>query len=193
MDIASDPPMPQGLSPALIVGLGNPDEAYYDTFHNAGILMLDFLASQTPQPEWRHRQGEHFLVLPVGEHKLLVKPQCYMNNSGKAVREALQRFSIPPHQLLVIHDDADIALGKWKFSYNRGSAGHKGVASIIDALGTAEFWRLRIGIRKRTAPQKAGAFVLDKIPARDKRVLYSTFSQLIEKCKGKKIFFEESR
>ncbi|RME59530.1 aminoacyl-tRNA hydrolase [Candidatus Parcubacteria bacterium] len=193
MDIASTPPAPQDLKPSLIVGLGNPEKVYRETFHNVGFLMLDFLAAQVAQREWRPHRGTHFLSLPLSEHRILVKPQCYMNSSGQAVKEALQAFSIPPHQLLVIHDDADIAFAKWKFSYARGSAGHKGVASIIEALGTPQFWRLRIGIRKSDMPQKAGAFVLDKMTESDKRALYSTFRQLIENRNGKKIFFEESR
>jgi len=100
-----------------------------------------------------------------------------MNESGKAVKEAVKYFRAKPEEILIIHDDSDIELGKYKISFGRGSAGHQGVESIIKSLGTKNFWRLRIGIR-RTKRKKAGEFVLKKITPADKLVWERLFSDL---------------
>ena len=121
------------------------------------------------------------------ENIIFVKPLTFMNESGKAVLAAMRYFSakdkkIKPKEILIIHDDADIELGKIKLSFGQGAAGHHGVESVIKNLKTKNFWRIRIGIRPKTpndknqAPKKkAGGFVLEKITPADKLVLERLF------------------
>ncbi|MDP3956608.1 MAG: hypothetical protein Q8P97_01260, partial [bacterium] len=112
----------------------------------------------------------------------LVKPLTFMNDSGAATRSALKYFKVPADELLLVHDDSDILLGKYKLSFGRGAGGHKGVESVIHALGGKNFWRLRIGVREAARnkitkkPLKAGEFVLKNISETALRKLYSAFS-----------------
>lgn len=116
----------------LIVGLGNPGKEYQQTRHNVGALVIDELK----------RRG-------VTGH--LLKPETYMNRSGEAVSKQMAYYKLSFRDLIVIHDDADLPFGVFKMESGRGSAGHHGVQSIIDALGgEKEFTRLRIGISRPT-------------------------------------------
>lgn len=117
----------------LIVGLGNKGEAYTRTHHNAGFRAVDRLL----------REHEHDTI-PMPP---LLKNDGFMNESGIFVAAAVRRARIATEELLVIHDESDLPLGAFRFSFDRGAAGHRGVASIIQKLGTKKFWRLRLGIR----------------------------------------------
>jgi len=133
----------------LIVGLGNPGEKYEKTRHNAGFLAVDKMADnfQFPSFEFRRTFNAEISQDIIGSEKvILVKPQTFMNNSGEAVKAILDYYKIGPESVIVIHDDLDIAIGEYKVSKNRGSAGHRGVQSIIDYFGTKDFTRARIGI-----------------------------------------------
>mgnify|MGYP001610017107 CR=1 FL=1 len=131
----------------LIFGLGNPGEEYKATYHNAGFLALDWIVRQRgAAAPWRRRKRYDETRL---ENFVLAKSRSFMNESGGAVREALKTLSLPPPALLLIHDDSDLALGEARFSFGRGAAGHQGVQSVIDHLGTSDFWRLRLGIRPK--------------------------------------------
>jgi len=153
----------------LIIGLGNPDKKYANTYHNVGFLLADFLKPHTPYP------------IPY----TLLKSEVFMNQSGSFVLKALKQNNAKPDELLIIHDDSDIELGKYKLSFGRGAAGHHGVESIISALKTKNFWRLRIGVRspKETMRKKADEFVLKKISKADKALLEKTFEEIAEKLK----------
>jgi len=130
----------------LIVGLGNPGKEYEKTRHNMGFLFVDALAKKL-------------------ETKFIVaKPQIFMNKSGDAVLSLAKKEKIKPENILIVHDDIDISWGNFKFSFGRSSAGHKGVESIIKALKTKNFWRLRIGIQPiRQARGKPKHISADKI------------------------------
>lgn len=99
------------------------------------------------------------------------------------MKKALKKHGAKPEEVLIVHDDSDIALGNFKLSFGRGSAGHKGVESIINALGTKNFWRLRLGIRPQerggleAARKKAEEFVLRKISAKDRKTLGEVFEK----------------
>lgn len=141
----------------LIVGLGNPGEKYERTRHNAGLLVVeqflkDFdpvkqtvwtdeikLKSDISKIEWKPKVGP---IIPV----LLSKPKTYMNNSGMAVSLIASYYKIASADIWVIHDDYDFPLGSMKIRFGGASAGHKGIDSVITALGTDKFWRFRIGI-----------------------------------------------
>lgn len=144
----------------LIVGLGNPDKKYENTYHNAGFLFIDFLKKK-PQ---------------IAK---ILKSTEYMNESGKFVAKELKRSGARPEELLIVHDDSDIALGNYKLSFARGAAGHHGIESVMASIKKNNFWRLRIGIRPQNEKvrQKSEKFVLKKISAADKEVLEEVFAK----------------
>jgi PTH1 family peptidyl-tRNA hydrolase len=135
----------------LIVGLGNPGEKYKNTRHNIGFMTLDKLKQIQNFSDWK--QGKKFNAqisdgILEGEKIMLAKPQTFMNNSGKAVKSIINYSKASKdNKLFIIHDDIDLPVGQMKISKNRGSAGHKGVQSIIDNLGSKDFVRFRIGIK----------------------------------------------
>jgi PTH1 family peptidyl-tRNA hydrolase len=152
----------------LIIGLGNPGKDYENTYHNIGLLAIDYL--------------ENYQALSAKYQAL--KSDVYMNESGGFVKKMLKKYKIKPEELLVIHDDSDIELGKYKVSFGRGSAGHRGVESIINILGTKDFWRVRIGIGKATSNKKqetrikAGELVLKKISRKDSEIINKVFQTI---------------
>ena len=149
----------------IVVGLGNPGKEYARTFHNVGALALQALKEN-------FKGSDAPLVF--------VAPASFMNESGNTVREAMKKSGAKPGDLIVLHDEGDLTLGNYKISAGRSSAGHKGVQSIIDALGTNEFTRIRIGIRpaKEVRRTKASSFVLKTIGARDRKVLDNVFEEI---------------
>tara|TARA_Y100000310_G_C20686679_1_gene819453 strand:+ start:58 stop:597 length:540 start_codon:yes stop_codon:yes gene_type:complete len=171
----------------LVVGLGNPGKEYEKTRHNVGFLVVDEFAKEHGFSEFTPSK-KHSSLLSEGvlnETKaLLVKPQTFMNNSGKAVA-SLTKLSCPQlnlvKELVVIHDDIDIPLGQIKISENRGSAGHKGIDSIIQVLGSKNFTRIRVGIQpEKGKPKDVEAFVLKKFGKTETPVVRSAIHQTIE-------------
>ncbi len=132
----------------LIVGLGNPGDEYRLTPHNVGFLAADRIAHEA-KVEIRNRQCRALTarVQIGGELVLLAKPETYMNLSGISVRELLEEYDAKPDSdLIVIQDELDFPLGTLRIHTRRSSAGHNGIESIIDALGTQDFLRIRIGV-----------------------------------------------
>jgi PTH1 family peptidyl-tRNA hydrolase len=130
----------------LIVGLGNPREKYQNTRHNIGFMVVDELARKLlplGKTEWQFDKKFNSEVLNTQSQVILAKPQTMMNASGFAVSK-LKRFY--KSDLWVVHDDLDLPLGKVKIVVGHGSAGHHGIDSIVEHLGTAEFVRFRVGI-----------------------------------------------
>lgn len=166
----------------IIVGLGNPGAEYENTYHNVGFLALDAWMARAANnaaddghvPTLKNYK-KLFDFYETGD-AVFIKPLTYMNDSGKAVREALKKFAGTSENLTVIHDDSDLTVGNYKISFARGAAGHKGVQSIIDALKTNAFRRVRIGIRpvREAKRQKAGDFALKQISKKDKAILEET-------------------
>jgi len=132
----------------LIVGLGNPGMEYQFTPHNLGFLAVDRIANEYGV-EVRNRQCRALTGKAVieGETVLLAKPETYMNLSGLAVRELVEKNAIRPEEdLVVIQDELDFPLGTVRLQRNRSSAGHNGTESVIGALGTQDFLRIRMGV-----------------------------------------------
>jgi PTH1 family peptidyl-tRNA hydrolase len=132
----------------LIVGLGNPGMEYAWTPHNLGFMVVDRLAeragARVERPEARSYIGRAQLA---GHEVLLAKPQTYMNASGPAVRELLERFECDPAEMIVLVDEAALPWGTLRIRERGSAGGHNGLKSVIGALGSDEFIRLRIGIR----------------------------------------------
>jgi PTH1 family peptidyl-tRNA hydrolase len=130
-----------------IAGLGNPGKRYEATRHNVGFMFLDHLA-QAQHVEFTSSKWECRLLRVVlwNMRLFLVKPETFMNRSGKSVSGVAHYYDIPPERLCVIHDDIDMNLGRIKLVEGGGSGGHNGIRSIIQALGTPDFSRIKIGI-----------------------------------------------
>ena len=128
----------------LVVGLGNPGEKYKNTRHNAGFIILDQFAS-TYGFSWEEDKKFQCLKYQKGD-VLHIKPQAFMNESGEVVSSVSRFYKIPPENILVVHDDVDLDFGQIKFQKDKSSAGHRGIESIIEKLGTSNFWRFRVGI-----------------------------------------------
>jgi len=133
----------------LIVGLGNPGKEYDGTRHNFGFSVLDAIAKNydetfTLNKKFKAETCELFIE---GEKIILAKPQTFMNKSGESVREIVGYYNISNDRIWVIYDDIDLDIGSVRIRKSGGSAGHKGVQSIIDNIGTEEFVRFRLGIK----------------------------------------------
>ncbi|MCF7872794.1 MAG: aminoacyl-tRNA hydrolase [Candidatus Omnitrophica bacterium] len=136
----------------IIVGLGNPGKKYSENRHNIGFKIVDQLAGRYKIKLRRSiRQKAWLGELRIGsDYFLLVKPKTYMNASGLCVNRVLAKYKVLTEDLLVIYDDADLDLGVLRIKKSGSSAGHRGMASIIDALGTKEINRLKVGIGRPT-------------------------------------------
>jgi PTH1 family peptidyl-tRNA hydrolase len=146
----------------LIVGLGNPGEQYQFTPHNMGFLAIDLIAQQA-KVEVRNRQCRALTARAVigSERVLLAKPETFMNLSGLAVRELITEYEVRPEfDLIVIQDELDFSLGTVRIHARRNSAGHNGIESIIGALGTKDFLRVRVGVAPDHKLQDGQSYLL---------------------------------
>lgn len=156
------------MDSVLIVGLGNPGEKYEETRHNAGFLTLDYCALRLGlQMNTQKMQGV-FGTTRLSENKVFfLKPQTFMNRSGECVQSFMKYFDITLENILVVHDDLDLAPGRVKIVQGGGAGGHNGIRSLIQHLGTKDFARLKIGIghprdNAETAQMPVEKFVLSR-------------------------------
>lgn len=158
----------------LVVGLGNPGKEYKKTRHNVGFRVIDELAKAIGKVKFKKRyHGEYMeLDLPAFSYGRvgLLKPQTYMNRSGLSVGDAKKSLGIEAEDIIIVHDELDLPLGKIKIKKGGGTAGHKGLESIKDALGTSEFIRVRIGIDKK-AGNDAASYVLERFRTDEEVIL----------------------
>ena len=132
----------------LIVGLGNPEKEYENTRHNIGFKVVEYINKRYGGGEFifdKKSNSETLEVKIEGKRIILAKPQTFVNKSGEAIKKLIVNCKLKIENLIVIHDDLDIPFGKTKISFGRSSAGHKGVQSVIKALKTDKFNRLRVG------------------------------------------------
>ncbi len=145
----------------LIVGLGNPGEEYRQTPHNLGFLTVERLSEdagiRVTRPEEDALVGSGEIG---GRQALLAKPLSFVNRSGGPVKRLLRRYRLAPQRLLVVYDELDLAWGRLRLKQKGSAAGHNGMQSIIDALGTSEFPRLRIGIHPGHPVSNGARYVL---------------------------------
>lgn len=136
------------MTPSLIVGLGNPGRRYDHTRHNLGFRVLDELTDQSQGWSPWKKEGDVLVcqTAQTGRKIFVIKPQTFMNDSGAAVARFIKFYKIPLNQVWIVHDDVDLPFGELRQAFDRGSAGHQGVESIINHLGGQAFHRLRVGI-----------------------------------------------
>ncbi len=147
----------------LIVGLGNPGEEYEHTRHNAGFDTLDLIADACGARYWKTECGALTAKgVVAGEDAVLAKPQSFMNTSGGPVKQLCNAYGIEPGQLIVIHDELDIDPGPIRVKFGGGHAGHNGLRSICDKLGTRDWARIRIGIGRPPGRMNVADYVLSR-------------------------------
>lgn len=166
-------------SPYLIVGLGNPGREYKDNRHNIGFMLVDRL---TVLLNARGMKVMSKAIVIDARHEgrklILAKPQTYMNLSGQAVQGLMRFYKIPLENLIVAHDDLDLPFGTLRLRPGGGAGGQKGVANIIQQLGTQDFARLRLGIGRPPGRMDPAAYVLQDFPAGDLLAL----SQILDRA-----------
>lgn len=151
-----------------MAGLGNPGERYRRTRHNVGFLVVDELAARAGAG--RFREEADAWVAPVrmaGEDVLLAKPFTFMNRSGSAVERLLAAYGQAPSDVLAVVDDVALELGQLRIRERGSHGGHNGLRSLIESLGSEEFPRVRVGIRKGEPPAELADFVLADFPQED--------------------------
>ena len=146
----------------LVAGLGNPGQEYARTRHNVGHMVVDELARRHGASFRSKFSGDLTDMRLDGVRIALLKPQTYMNESGRSVGAAVRFYKLPPEQLLVVHDEVDLALGRLQARAGGGLAGHNGLRSLGQHLGTQEFLRLRVGVGRpeRGDPRPVADWVL---------------------------------
>jgi peptidyl-tRNA hydrolase, PTH1 family len=156
----------------LIAGLGNPGKEYSSSRHNVGFIVVDEIAKRLGISLKKKRFGSLLAEVLLEEQQLmLLKPQTYMNLSGDAVSEAVEFFKIPLKNVIVVHDEIDLPLGSIKIKTKGGSAGHKGVQSIISCLGDGSFVRVRMGIGKPIQKSEVVGHVLSGFEKEEKKIM----------------------
>jgi PTH1 family peptidyl-tRNA hydrolase len=178
----------------LIVGLGNPGSKYERTRHNAGFLVIDYVADQFGVKVGSSKMHGVFGTFRMpGKQIFLLKPQAYMNRSGECVAQFARYFNIISENILVIHDDLDLNSGRMKIVAGGGAGGHKGIRSIIQHLGTEAFARLKIGIgRPQGADTGAGIpvdrYVLSRFSVEQNQVFEENLDRAAE---GVRLYIEQ--
>ena len=130
----------------LVVGLGNPGREYVHNRHNVGHMVVDELARRH-DASWRSKFSGRLADVRIDDHKVgLLKPETFMNESGRSVKAAARFFKVEPDAILVIHDESDLELGRLQARRGGGLAGHNGLRSVAQHLGTPDFLRLRVGV-----------------------------------------------
>ena len=168
----------------MIVGLGNPGPEYEETKHNVGFWLIDSFAKRQgislSEKKGEAKVGRGRLATPSGEIEfILVKPQTYMNRSGRSVRPLLHFFDLSPSELMVVYDDLDLPCGRIRIRPKGSAGGHRGMASIIETVGTDEFLRLRIGIG-RDPGQDPADYVLTPFRSEELKQVEESIDKAVE-------------
>lgn len=166
----------------LLVGLGNPGQEFENTRHNIGREIAEVFRKEMDFPEFRLEKKWNVEASEgkIGKEKVaILRPNTFMNKSGQGIIPAARFFKVKPKDIFVVHDDADIALGRAKLSFGRSSAGHKGVESVMRVLKSKDFWRCRIGIGgKRNMP--AEKLVLRKFTLEETKLIKKVVKRTME-------------
>ena len=179
----------------LIIGIGNPDAEYQGTRHNIGFMFLDYLAKKISANDFAEDKKNNALTSKSKIEKtvvILAKPLSFVNKSGDVVGKMARFYKVKPKDVIIIQDDLDIEFGSFKNSFEKNSGGHKGIESIIKALKTNKFYRLRIGTSVRAlekareqSDKKRDTFVVDfvlgKFTPKEQEIIKKMFPQIYER------------
>jgi peptidyl-tRNA hydrolase, PTH1 family len=174
---------PASTLDVLVAGLGNPGRAYERTRHNVGWMVVDELARRHRGSFRTKFSGRLAEPRIDGRRLALLKPETYMNESGRSVAAAVRFFKVEPGRLLIVHDDVDLEPGRLQARVGGGLAGHNGLRSIAQAVGTQDFLRLRIGVGRpgRSDPRPVADYVLSPFePEIDVEALVARASDAVE-------------
>jgi PTH1 family peptidyl-tRNA hydrolase len=163
----------------LVIGLGNPGSRYAKARHNFGYWALDALAGSR-RLSFVPGKGDYVLAVQEADDLALVKPTCFMNESGLPVCDALTFFQAAPEDMLVIFDDIDLPLGSLRFRPRGGAGGHQGMVSIIYHVSSEEFARLRLGIATDAPLRPSEKYVLEPFRSRDEPLVTQVLDQAVE-------------
>lgn len=162
----------------LFVGLGNPGTKYQSTRHNLGVnVILNLFQDLQPKPKLSAR-------IHKCTNRIYATPTTYMNESGLAVKKLVNFYKIDLKDLYIIHDDLDLPVGDYKIQFDRGPAGHNGVTSIIDQLGSQAFWRIRIGIGHPIDNVPVEDYVLMPFKPAEKKIISETIDKISTEIKN---------
>ncbi len=172
----------------LIVGLGNPGKRYEKTRHNVGFMVLDRLHDELKSSginEWQLGKKFNAYISGCtinGEKIILAKPMTFMNRSGETVGLIAHYYKMTHDDIIVVHDDKDISLGEIKLHQDRGHAGHNGIRSIIEHIGTKDFTRIRVGVKSSNDKKMkdTAKFVLGKFSVFEKRNLMQSIDTSVK-------------
>ena len=162
----------------LIFGLGNPGKQYQNTRHNLGqVIIENYVRAQRAAP--LRLKSKLKSSLTEIDKNIFAISNGYMNESGIALQKVATFYKISPENIYIIHDDLDLPVGEWRLQFDRGPAGHNGVKSVIENLGTQAFWRLRVGIGK---PQfdTAEEYVLKPFTKEKKMIISETIDKILK-------------
>lgn len=175
----------------LIVGLGNPGPEYEQTRHNAGFWLVDNLAGSRLARETRYHALAAKTII-AGQEVWLLEPQTYMNRSGQSVGALARFYKFTPDDILVVHDELDLPPGAAKIKKGGSSGGHNGLKDITAALGTQDYWRLRIGIghpRNMNIQQQVADYVLHRPRKEEQELINGAIDKSLDVvpllCEGK--------
>ena len=161
----------------LIVGLGNPGREYDNTRHNIGFMLLDYIFGEDKFNLNKKMNAMEYITNINGEKVVIIKPMTYMNLSGDAVSKYVNFYKLENSDVIVIQDDLDMELGRFKLMSNRGDGGHNGIKDIILKLGGRDFLRVKIGIGKSSLIDTKN-YVLGKFNGDNKEIINMLFFKL---------------
>ena len=165
----------------MIVGLGNPGDKYKDTRHNAGFLVIEKLAAyhsiKIKEESRLYLSGKGKIS---GEDVMLAMPVTYMNRSGDGVRELMRYYKLLPADLVLVYDDLDLDAGQIRIKTQGGSGGHNGCASVIAAIGTEDFIRIRVGIGRPAGKVDVVGYVLSKFPREEVSLIETAVESAVD-------------
>jgi PTH1 family peptidyl-tRNA hydrolase len=173
--------LPTTPTPFLIIGLGNPGRQYKSNRHNIGFMLLNHLAERLETSFSRLESNALVTKAKYQDHSIiLAKPQTYMNLSGQSVASLVKFYKISLENLLVVYDDVDLPFGRIRIRPSGGSAGQKGISSIIERLGTTDFPRLRLGVGRPPGSKGAASYVLKNFSGEDAEFLPHVLDRAVD-------------
>lgn len=171
----------------LIIGLGNPDKKYQNTRHNLGQKIVKEYVETFYKTSLTNKSNLSSQIYEIGQGSdktIFAIPTEYMNNSGITVQKIAQFYKISPLNINIIHDDLDLPVGDYKIQFDRGPAGHNGIKSIIENLGTQQFHRIRIGIGKSQNNIPFEDYVLQPFSSEEKDIINTLTPEIFEEIKN---------